>query len=96
VLLATRNFDLVLSDIKMPDKTGYDVFAAARKKSQTAGDSDDRIRLRPQPLHRPGQPGRLAGGALQASKSINSFKPSNRVMIVQTRVTRKTAVFEQV
>jgi CheY-like chemotaxis protein len=27
-------FDLVLSDIKMPDKTGYDVFAAARKKSQ--------------------------------------------------------------
>ena len=28
-------FDLVLSDIKMPDKTGYDVFAHARKKSQT-------------------------------------------------------------
>jgi two-component system, sensor histidine kinase SagS len=28
-------FDLVISDIKMPDKTGYDVFAAARKKSQT-------------------------------------------------------------
>ncbi len=30
-----EEFDLVLSDIKMPDKTGYDVFAAARKKSQT-------------------------------------------------------------
>jgi CheY-like chemotaxis protein len=28
-------FDLVLSDIKMPDKTGYDVFAAARKRSLT-------------------------------------------------------------
>ncbi len=28
-------FSLVLSDIKMPDKTGYDVFAAARKKSMT-------------------------------------------------------------
>jgi CheY-like chemotaxis protein len=30
-----EDFDLILSDIKMPDKTGYDVFAAARKKSQT-------------------------------------------------------------
>ena len=30
-----RTFDLILSDIKMPDKTGYDVFAVARKKSQT-------------------------------------------------------------
>jgi CheY-like chemotaxis protein len=28
-------FDLVVSDIKMPDKTGYDVFAAARRRSQT-------------------------------------------------------------
>jgi CheY-like chemotaxis protein len=28
-------FNLVISDIKMPDRTGYDVFAAARKKSQT-------------------------------------------------------------
>ena len=28
-----RPFDLVISDIKMPDKTGYDVFAAARRKS---------------------------------------------------------------
>jgi CheY-like chemotaxis protein len=27
-------FNLVISDIKMPDKSGYDVFAAARKKSQ--------------------------------------------------------------
>jgi CheY-like chemotaxis protein len=35
VHLEQRDFDLVISDIKMPDKTGYDVFAAARKKSQT-------------------------------------------------------------
>ncbi len=28
-------FDLVISDIKMPDKSGYDVFAATRKASQT-------------------------------------------------------------
>jgi len=27
------NYDLVISDIKMPDKTGYDVFAAARRKN---------------------------------------------------------------
>jgi CheY-like chemotaxis protein len=27
-----EEFDLVLSDIKMPDKSGYDVFAAARRK----------------------------------------------------------------
>jgi CheY-like chemotaxis protein len=33
--LEQLDFDLVLSDIKMPDKTGYDVFAAARKKSLT-------------------------------------------------------------
>jgi CheY-like chemotaxis protein len=32
--MQTAEFDLVVSDIKMPDKTGYDVFAAARKKSQ--------------------------------------------------------------
>jgi CheY-like chemotaxis protein len=31
-ILEQREFDLVLSDIKMPDKTGYDVFACARKK----------------------------------------------------------------
>jgi CheY-like chemotaxis protein len=33
--LEKRAFDLVLSDIKMPDKSGYDVFAAARKRSAT-------------------------------------------------------------
>jgi CheY-like chemotaxis protein len=31
--LTKRDFDLVVSDIKMPDKTGYDIFAAARKKA---------------------------------------------------------------
>lgn len=31
--ITARDFDLVVSDIKMPDKTGYDVFAAARKKA---------------------------------------------------------------
>src|SRR5690606_60851 len=31
--LETTDFDLILSDIKMPDKTGYDVFAAARRRS---------------------------------------------------------------
>lgn len=30
---AEGGFDLILSDIKMPDKSGYDVFAAAKKKS---------------------------------------------------------------
>ncbi len=34
-LLDQNQFDLVLSDIKMPDKTGYEVFAAARKRSLT-------------------------------------------------------------
>jgi CheY-like chemotaxis protein/PAS domain-containing protein len=34
-ILEKRDFSLVLSDIKMPDKSGYDVFAAARKKSLT-------------------------------------------------------------
>ncbi|HSV16604.1 MAG TPA: response regulator, partial [Tepidisphaeraceae bacterium] len=33
--LEQGDFDLVISDIKMPDKSGYDVFAAARKHSQT-------------------------------------------------------------
>jgi CheY-like chemotaxis protein/PAS domain-containing protein len=31
--LSHTHFDLVISDIKMPDKTGYDVFAAARRVS---------------------------------------------------------------
>ncbi|MDB5328543.1 MAG: putative response regulator receiver protein [Phycisphaerales bacterium] len=31
-LLKTNDFDLIFSDIKMPDKTGYDVFAASKKK----------------------------------------------------------------
>ena len=34
-LVESQDFDLVLSDIKMPDKTGYDVFAAARRRSAT-------------------------------------------------------------
>ncbi len=33
--LEQNAFDLVVSDIKMPDKTGYDVFAAARIRSET-------------------------------------------------------------
>jgi CheY-like chemotaxis protein len=33
--IESREFNLIVSDIKMPDKTGYDVFAAARRKSQT-------------------------------------------------------------
>jgi CheY-like chemotaxis protein len=32
-LLEQGSFDLVVSDIKMPDKTGYDVFAAAHKRN---------------------------------------------------------------
>src|SRR5215208_1784148 len=34
-LVEANDYDLVLSDIKMPDKTGYDVFAAARRRSQS-------------------------------------------------------------
>src|SRR5688500_20282374 len=34
-MMENDDFALVLSDIKMPDKSGYDVFAAARKKSLT-------------------------------------------------------------
>jgi CheY-like chemotaxis protein len=34
-LIEQRRFDLVVSDIKMPDKTGYEVFAAARRVSGT-------------------------------------------------------------
>ena len=33
--LEQRGFDLVISDIKMPDRTGYDVFAGARRRSTT-------------------------------------------------------------
>lgn len=33
-LVNTHDYDLIVSDIKMPDKTGYDVFAAAKKKSE--------------------------------------------------------------
>ena len=34
-LLGKSEFDLVISDIKMPDKSGYDVFAAAHKHCAT-------------------------------------------------------------
>jgi CheY-like chemotaxis protein len=34
-LIEHQEFDLIISDIKMPDKTGYDVVAVARKHSQT-------------------------------------------------------------
>ncbi len=33
--IGETEFDLIISDIKMPDKTGYDVFAAARKRNTT-------------------------------------------------------------
>ncbi|GIW75414.1 MAG: two-component system response regulator [Phycisphaerae bacterium] len=33
-LINSNDFDLVISDIKMSDKTGYDVFAAAKKKNE--------------------------------------------------------------
>ncbi|HEY0009953.1 MAG TPA: response regulator, partial [Tepidisphaeraceae bacterium] len=35
-LIGVNDYDLILSDIKMPDKTGYDVFAAAKKKAITS------------------------------------------------------------
>ncbi|MCS7033519.1 MAG: response regulator, partial [Phycisphaerae bacterium] len=31
--IESGDFDLVISDIKMPDKSGYDVFAAVRKRN---------------------------------------------------------------
>jgi CheY-like chemotaxis protein len=34
-LMEQTEFDLIISDIKMPDKSGYDVFAAARRHSLT-------------------------------------------------------------
>lgn len=33
--LERQDFDLIISDIKMPDKSGYEIFAAARHKSPT-------------------------------------------------------------
>ena len=36
-LIGDHDYDLILSDIKMPDKTGYDVFAAAKKKALAGG-----------------------------------------------------------
>jgi DNA-binding NtrC family response regulator len=33
--LERSHYDLVISDIKMPDKSGYDVFAAAHKRCNT-------------------------------------------------------------
>lgn len=34
-LLDKQDFDLVVSDIRMPDKSGYDVFSAARRRGRT-------------------------------------------------------------
>jgi CheY-like chemotaxis protein len=34
-LIEREEFDLIISDIRMPDKSGYDVFAAARRRSET-------------------------------------------------------------
>ncbi|MDB5298326.1 MAG: putative response regulator receiver protein, partial [Phycisphaerales bacterium] len=34
-LIEANDYDLILSDIRMPDKNGYEVFAAARVKSET-------------------------------------------------------------
>ena len=34
-LLEHNDYELIVSDIRMPDKSGYDIFAAARRKSQT-------------------------------------------------------------
>jgi CheY-like chemotaxis protein/putative methionine-R-sulfoxide reductase with GAF domain len=34
-LIHKHDYDLVVSDIRMPDKSGYDVFAVARKKSHS-------------------------------------------------------------
>ncbi len=33
--IESGSFDLIISDIKMPDKTGYDVFAASRRMNQS-------------------------------------------------------------
>ena len=66
-ILEKHEFDLVLSDIKMPDKTGYDVFAFARKKWETIpvmlmtgfGYDPNHSIVR-------AEPGRIAGGVVQA------------------------------
>lgn len=34
-LVEQNEYDLIVSDIRMPDKSGYDIFVAARKRSQT-------------------------------------------------------------
>ncbi len=34
-LIERNEYDLILSDIRMPDKSGYDVFTAARRRSET-------------------------------------------------------------
>lgn len=34
-LIQQQSFNLIISDIKMPDKTGYDVFAAARRQNDS-------------------------------------------------------------
>lgn len=36
-MLESENYDLILADIKMPQKSGYEVFAAARDKSSDCG-----------------------------------------------------------
>jgi DNA-binding NtrC family response regulator len=34
-LVEQHDYDLIVSDIRLPDKSGYDIFAAARHKSAT-------------------------------------------------------------
>ena len=66
-LIEQDTFDLVVSDIKMPDKNGYDVFAAAHKRNCcTPVILMTGFGIRPQSQHRPRQPGRPSGDSLQA------------------------------
>ena len=45
-LAGQPRYDLVISDIRMPHRNGYEVFAAAQKNwPQSAGDIDDRLWL---------------------------------------------------